>query len=483
MAELALRTGTPFDPANEPDIVRTLLELFIEREPLPGHRQALEIAAHTRVTTESLLAETFGEDEGHRLFAWLAGLSFIEHSAEGLFPHELVREVIETDLRRRHPDRFLAVHRDVHHHVIRRVRQTQGREQVQSLQSLMFLHRNNPAWQPYHAPDVYGQIEPATAADAPLILDIVRRHEGEASTAIARHWLARQPRAFQLVRAVNGEVDGILAMIMLDEIGDEDHAVDPAVDRALAFIQAHGPARPGEKLPFIRFALGNAAVRTTSTPLSISLAAAGYVYTHEHLAWLLVAVDDPDYWESFFRYVNILRAPEAGFTVGDRAYAVFAHDWRVEPIEALDEVLTAREISTSRHLEPSSPPADPPLIVLSESEFAASVRLALRTFALPGGLAGNPLLRSRLVRRHDSGLTAEERLRALVHDGVAALETNARTARFARAIEHTYLSPTPTQERAAELLEVPFSTYRRHLASGIELLTAWLWRREIDPTA
>jgi hypothetical protein len=37
----------------------------------------------------------------------------------------------------------------------------------------------------------------------------------------------------------------------------------------------------------------------------------------------------------------------------------------------------------------------------------------------------------------------------------------------------------PTQEAAAERLGLPFSTYRRHLGSGIERITAWLWEREL----
>ena len=44
---------------------------------------------------------------------------------------------------------------------------------------------------------------------------------------------------------------------------------------------------------------------------------------------------------------------------------------------------------------------------------------------------------------------------------------------------HTYLQPAATQEQAAEVLDLPFSTYRRHLRSGIEELTGRLWLREI----
>ncbi|GAA3220480.1 hypothetical protein [Nonomuraea helvata] len=37
----------------------------------------------------------------------------------------------------------------------------------------------------------------------------------------------------------------------------------------------------------------------------------------------------------------------------------------------------------------------------------------------------------------------------------------------------------PTQEAAAERLGLPYSTYRRHLVSGIERVCEDLWRREL----
>jgi len=39
--------------------------------------------------------------------------------------------------------------------------------------------------------------------------------------------------------------------------------------------------------------------------------------------------------------------------------------------------------------------------------------------------------------------------------------------------------PAATQELAAELLDLPFSTYRRHLKEGIENLVDTLWSREL----
>ena len=42
---------------------------------------------------------------------------------------------------------------------------------------------------------------------------------------------------------------------------------------------------------------------------------------------------------------------------------------------------------------------------------------------------------------------------------------------------------TPWEGRAAELLDLPMSTYRRHLAEGVDRLAALLWREEVDARA
>lgn len=51
-----------------------------------------------------------------------------------------------------------------------------------------------------------------------------------------------------------------------------------------------------------------------------------------------------------------------------------------------------------------------------------------------------------------------------------------------RALTATYLAGNPGQEAAAERIGVPFSTYRRHLTSGIDRLTDLLWRSELNRT-
>ena len=46
-------------------------------------------------------------------------------------------------------------------------------------------------------------------------------------------------------------------------------------------------------------------------------------------------------------------------------------------------------------------------------------------------------------------------------------------------LNRTYVRAAPTQETAAEVLGLPVSTYRRHLAKALDELTDLLWAVEI----
>ncbi|MHC5719005.1 MAG: ATP-binding protein, partial [Nostoc sp.] len=71
-------------------------------------------------------------------------------------------------------------------------------------------------------------------------------------------------------------------------------------------------------------------------------------------------------------------------------------------------------------------------------------------------------------------------LQNLVKQAVESLQSSPRDEKLYRAVYRTYLNPAPTQEQAAELLDLPFSTYRRHLKAGMTKVIDILWQREIS---
>jgi hypothetical protein len=200
------------------------------------------------------------------------------------------------------------------------------------------------------------------------------------------------------------------------------------------------------------------------------------------LAFTFIPCAQPEFWAPVFAYAELARIPQADFEVGGRRYGVYGHDWRVMPPVAWLALLAEREIAAEP--QATQPPrVTEPLLVLSQPDFAEALREALRHFGQPDLLRQNPLLRSRLViERAGAHVGADERvavLQALIKEAAESLQLGTRQIKSYRALYHTYFQPASTQEQVAELLDLPFSTYRRHLQTGIARMSEILWQQEV----
>jgi TolB-like protein len=116
--------------------------------------------------------------------------------------------------------------------------------------------------------------------------------------------------------------------------------------------------------------------------------------------------------------------------------------------------------------------------LLTHFDFESAVRNALRHYVRTDLLAANALLNAQLLTRSGQGAATPQALKALITETAQSLFANQRDQRLYRVLELTYFNPAPKQEAAAERLGMSFSTYRRHLAAGVDRLTEWLWQRE-----
>jgi hypothetical protein len=463
--------------AFEYDVVGRLVECFLAGVPSPRHRAALELSAQARFTTAGVLRSAFGAETGEALFAWLRGLSFVEIGEHGLFPHDLVREVIDADLRWRDRAAYAELHTHVRRDVVARIMGTGGRERQRALADLMFLHRGNPAASAFWDWSSLGQVyaEPAAEHDHGALVAMVERHEGRESAAIASHWLARQPDAFVAFRDGGADPVGFLAQISLSAAGEADRAADPAARATWRHAQRHGAPRPGDEVLLGRFAMDRERYQAPSRSFNVLTTRTTQEWvSRPRLAWYYLVFADPGAVAPLMGYIYFHRAPDADFEVGGRRYGVFAHDWRRDGAATWLERMNTRELG-AEGAEAAAPA--PATVALSQPEFASAVRRALRDLHRPDALAANPLASTRAVG--DRGGSAADAVCGLVEDAVAALRADPRDAKLARALERTYLRPAPTQEAAAELLGLPFSTYRGHLGRGVERVIDWLWQREL----
>lgn len=477
VSEVIRERGT-FTPAHSADVIAELVGTLVRAAPTPAHRRALEAAAQVRVITEPLLAALLEVPDASALFEWMRDLPFVEPAPRGLYLHELARTVLTSDLQWRHPERYVDLHANARDHYLARLDGVDQLAQAGGLMDLMYLHTELRRF--LQAPDVgvpAARLEPARSADLEAVVTMVQRHEGQESAGWARHWFTEQPGSWSVVRDPLGEPTGVMCLL---QVADITAATDPAVDAARRRLRSHPPLRPGERVTLVRFWLSRDEYQSVSPVQSlITTALLRHYLTTAGLAVTLVPFAHPDDWEQACAYSDHHRAPEADFTVGDRRYATFVHDWRLVTPAAWVAALSAREIGAQAAQAASATT----VLVMNQAEFAAAVKRALRDVTRPDRLRSNPLLSSRLVTgRVGDTASAGERIAALqqiVRDAVTELTATPADKRLARVLHRAYLSPAPTLERAAEVLELPSSTFRRLLTTGIGRVVDTLWHREL----
>ncbi|MEV4575454.1 ATP-binding protein [Nonomuraea jabiensis] len=459
------------------DVVATLLDELVGESPSAAHRRALEICAHAYMTTEDLLRAALPEEAG-TLFRWLRRLPFVESSSRGLFPQDVVRGVLEADLRWRDPERYAVMHDRIHAHLAERVRTASDADVPGAVAALLHLHRDSGA--PGDSRDRHDegefQEEVLREEDVATLLRVATAAEGAVSAACAAFWAERQPEAFRLYRrAETGEPVALSAWLRLAELDEEELAADPVVAMAWAHARATTPLRAGEHLAVSRvWALppyrGNSPVMDV-----IQWRVIGNCLRSERLAWSYIEIRHPNQaWAERLRRHYGMRDISGQPQLGE----VFAHDWRAVPAQAWLERMSRLLVAGPA---PGPGAATAKLAVLSQAEFAEAVRKALRQLSRPDALAASPLTRTRLIAER-AGQNPATALGDLLRQAIDDLREDPRSVKFHRALSATFLRGAPTQELAAEGLGLPFTTYRRHLTAGVERICADLWHRELYGT-
>ncbi|MFI0814976.1 ATP-binding protein [Streptomyces sp. NPDC021098] len=494
------------------DVIGTLVSQLVGEVPSAVHRQALEICAHAHVTTEELLraalpeadaATAPGVDAG-ALFAWLRGLPFIESGPCGIFPHDVVREILDADLRWRDPQRYRVMHGRILSHLVEQVQQARGLPggsggpgsssaagpALRGLSAaVLYLQRDGFGRNWFGSPrpqEVYeDQLRPG---DRDAVLELAAREGPEENVAIVRHWLDRQPESFHVYRrSVSGETVGFMSWLRLTEARAADRGADPVIAAAWAHVDRTAPPAPGEHLGIARFT-----VRADPNPSPagdlMSARIMAEVLTGDGLTWALVVMDDFETYQRSSFVAELDKPPLV--QVGDRLYGLFGHDRRrMSPDTFLRQTMQldpgqgdARAAAPAASSAPPAAAAAPSTArghdrhgALSRAEFDAAVRRALRSWHRPDALSASPLLHTGLVAA--DAADPVEALRDVLAEAAGKLRADRLGEKLHRALAVTYFEGAPTQEAAAELLGLPFSTYRRHLARGLARVCELLWHQ------
>jgi len=465
LADVARAGVVPQALADVPDLISALLESLLREAPSDAHLVGLATCARAWLTTEDLLRDTVGSD-APAIWSWLRRRPFVACGPRGLTPHDLARDVLDAEFQRRSPERYRALHRVIHNHVVAGIRAAGGTDRQLLAQQLLFLHRHSPHTAAFFALRRQGSaaVVPARRDEYGRLVWMVRRAQGTAAADLAERWLADQPEQISVVRTEEG-VAGF-AYHLLCPTGSAMEQRDPVVRAVLDHVARTAAVRPGEQIDITRF-FGGARDGDRDQYAVLSGAVSSIIlWCTRPLAWSFVVFVDAAYWRPYLDYLGFQLAVEVD--LGGVRHVVYGHDWRRFPVDQWLDLMNVREQAGGAGPPPASILRPPPL---DQGRFRAAVRSALRTLNRPDQLAGNPLVGSALA-------TDVAGLRAAVEEAIARLADEPKGDQLRAVVRRTFLRPASSQEAAAELLGLPFSTYRRYLAKAVEQVTETLWAVE-----
>lgn len=448
-------------------LLRRLAERFAASLPSPRHALALRVLVLARSTTPALLGAALGANEAPALHDWLRSLSFVTEGEHGLVAHDLVREALAEAWFRQDPQGVEALRRPLMLHLGLRCRRAGEAERRRLAYEWTWLVRDTPVFQVLSFERLDGlHVDRLAPGEAAQVQAQARRAYGPANEAVVAHWLRRQPDGFQVARSVQGRLVGWWLLLDLADLRDDDAAADPFVPLLHARLAAEPPLAPDAVNHVVRYWLheGRASVPSPS----FDLAAVGGVQvwmSQPRLAWSILVDPEPERLRLMFEHMNRFHwhrfEPALTLQLDGHRFGAWLRDWRREP-----NPLWAAQ---------PEPGAAQPAAPLGHEAFAAAVRDALKHYARDDRLLASPL--------RDCDLMATDRsvaaLRALLSDAVQALATHPRDLKFHHALRLTWLDPGHSQEQVAAELQLPFNTYRYHLAKGLERVVQGLWQREL----
>ncbi|GIJ76727.1 DNA-directed RNA polymerase specialized sigma subunit, sigma24 family [Micromonospora phaseoli] len=471
LADRAAAGQVPDTLAAAPDLISALLESFLHDPPSEAHMTGLATCAIAWLTTEDLLRRLVGADAAS-VWQWLARRPFVTTTPHGLFAHDLARDVLDAEFERRAPERYRSYHRLIHAHAVAGLRAAGGPARQPHAQQLHFLLRNSPLATAIAALRAQGStaVVPARTEEHKQVCATIERFEGSASAALARAWLREQPDHLSVVRTSEG-VAGFTYHLLCPS-GSALEERDPAVRAVLDHVARQAPIRPGERVSIARFLGGPREHQRDPYAILAGNVSSIVEWLSHPLAWSFCVTVDDEYWAPFFDFMAF--APVAEIDVDGLRHVAYGIDWRRIPVDAWFGLMRERGHSGGTGPPPEALLRPPPL---DRTRFAEALRSALRTLHRPDQLATNPLIGSALAASAAGPDAAQ--LRTTIENAVADLGNEPKGDQLRAVLHRTYLRPASTQEAAAEVLGLPFSTYRRHLAKALDHLTDLLWMIEI----
>lgn len=455
---------------DHPDAAARLLGSFVDDVAEPLQRQALHVIGHARRVDRAMLMAVLevGESGADDLLEWLRVRPYAQSHPDGLSVHDVVRDALDRDLRWRDRDAFATLHRGIRSVILDRMARSHGGDHARAVADLLFLHRGNP-----DAQDLYGFDDllalthrRARPEDRDDVIASFRRADGPERASHVAAWFDAHPEMFRVMEDGAGEHAGAVAGLRLDLV---EVTGDPLVSAVRSELARRRPAGTGE--PTLLNLVADPRTPDLLGGFSDQMAAISLrEWTLPQLGWVVVASTRAATWRPLWEYIGFEELGE--HRDRDHVVGFFGRDFARSDYASWLDALLLRELDR----DGTAPPPVSTPVALAREDFELAVREVLRDYGRPERLRPSALLRSRLV---GSGTDPVAALRAAIRASVEVVGRQARGDLPARAVDRTYLRPAASQELAAEVLGVPFGTYRRHLRSGVARVADVLWDWEL----
>jgi hypothetical protein len=472
------RKDSRFDPLDSPDIMKTLLEQFVQEVPSPAHKAALELCSLVYVTTEKLIEEVLGPQLAHELFNWLTTLTFIEKGPAGIYPHDLARDAIAGELHWRNPDWYRHLHIKTQQFFISRLLKQSGEKQREILFSLIFLHRMNPAVKPFFEFQETGSSwqDKMKEDDRKHLIAMVKKYEGNTAVEFFSKWLDHEAVDVWVFRDAEKTPSGFVLKINVEKINSKTN--DLVIDALLPY-KKQWKIGEGELFTVFRSWMSRDHYQNVSGVQSAIFLGIVQWYFTPGLAVSMLRCVNPEFWQQILNYADLHHVPELDHELNEQNYGWYMHDWRQRPPLAWLELMGKREINEE---ETSTVQILPAETGLTEQKFTDGIHDALKQVNNPKKIIGNPLLQSRFVKQANEDEPTEINLALTLADkltkAIASLENSPKDEALHRVLYRTFINPVGSQEQTADFLYMSFSTYRRQVKKGVERVADILWLEE-----
>jgi hypothetical protein len=471
------RKDSHFDPLDSPDIMKTLLEQFVQEVPSPAHKAALELCSLVYVTTEKLIEEVLGAQLAHDLFNWLTTLTFIEKGPAGIYPHDLARDAIAAELHWRNPEWYRHLHIKTQQFFITRLLKQTGERQREFLFNLIFLHRMNPAVKPFFEFQETGSSwqDKMKEDDRQHLVAMVKKYEGSTAVEYFSKWLDHEAADVWVFRDAEKTPAGFVLKVNLEKINGKTN--DKVIDALLSY-KKDWKIEEGQLMTAFRSWMSRDHYQNVSGVQSAIFLGIVQWYFTPGLAVSMLRCVNPEFWQQILTYADLHHLRGLDHELNEQSYGWYMHDWRQRPPLAWLELMGKREINEE---DTETGPIKLEEATLTEQNFIDAVYEALKQVGNPKKLTGSILLKSKFVRQATDEPT-EINLALTLADkltkAITSLENSPKDEALHRILHRTFINPVGSQEQTADFLYMSFSTYRRQVKKAVERVADILWLEE-----